>query len=221
MATPRVIALDGPVAAGKTAVGKLVAQRLKYRFLDTGSMYRAVTWQALEEAVPLEAPALAALAQRARIRVVESPQGTRILVGERDVTDLLRSPKVEGAVSIVSQVLEVRQAMVRQQQEIALEGRIVMAGRDIGTVVLPDAELKVYLTASVEERARRRYDELRALGQQVTYEAVLAGLHERDRLDSQRAHSPLRPAADARMIDTDGVGLEQVVAEILTLAERG
>ncbi|MDP3062527.1 MAG: (d)CMP kinase [Chloroflexota bacterium] len=221
MATPGVIALDGPVAAGKTAVGKLVAQRLKYRFIDTGSMYRAVTWLALEEAVPLEAPALAALAQRVRIRVVESPGGVRILVGERDVTDLLRSPKVEGAVSIVSQVLEVRQAMVRQQQEIAREGRIVMAGRDIGTVVLPDAELKVYLTASVQERARRRYDELRALGQKVSYEAVLAGLLERDRLDSQRAHSPLRAAADARIIDTDGVGLEQVVAEILALAERG
>ena len=221
MATPGVIALDGPVAAGKTAVGKLVAQRLKYRFIDTGSMYRAVTWLALEEAVPLEAPALAALAQRVRIRVVESPGGARILVGERDVTDLLRSPRVEGAVSIVSQVLEVRQAMVCQQQEIAREGRIVMAGRDIGTVVLPDAELKVFLTASVQERARRRYDELCALGQQVSYEEVLAGLRERDRLDSQRAHSPLRPAGDARIVDTDGKGLEQVVAEILALAERG
>lgn len=221
MAAPEVIAMDGPVAAGKTAVGKLVAQRLGYRFLDTGSMYRAVTWLALEEAVPLETPALAALARRVRIRVVESPRGTRILVAERDVTDQLRTRKVEDAVSIVSQVKEVREAMVRQQQEIAREGRIVMAGRDIGTVVLPDAKLKVYLIASVEERARRRYEEFRALGRQASYDDVLANLRERDKLDSQRAHSPLRPAEDARTIDTDGKGLEQVVAEILALAERG
>jgi len=221
LAAPEVIAMDGPVAAGKTAVGKLVAQRLGYRFLDTGSMYRAVTWLALEEAVPLETPALAALARRVRIRVVESPRGTRILVAERDVTDQLRTRKVEDAVSIVSQVKEVREAMVRQQQEIAREGRIVMAGRDIGTVVLPDAKLKVYLIASVEERARRRYEEFRALGRQASYDDVLANLRERDKLDSQRAHSPLRPAEDARTIDTDGKGLEQVVAEILALAERG
>jgi cytidylate kinase len=220
LARPEVIALDGPVAAGKTAVGKLVAQRLKYRFIDTGSMYRAVTWLALEEGVPMEEPALAALAQRVRIQVVASPQGTRILVGERDVTDLLRTARVEDAVSIVSQVLEVRQAMVRQQQEIAREGRIVMAGRDIGTVVAPDARLKVYLTASVQERARRRYEEFRALGRQASYEDVLANLRERDTLDSQRAHSPLKPAEDARIIDTDGKGLEQVVAEVLSLAER-
>lgn len=220
MAAASVIALDGPVAAGKTAVGKLLAQRLNYRFLDTGSMYRAITWLALEERVPLEPPALASLAQRALIRVVTDGEHTRILAGERDVTDLLRSPRVERAVSIVSQVLEVRQAMVRQQQKIASQGRIVMAGRDIGTVVLPSADLKVFLTASVQERARRRYEELKALGQKVTYEQVLAGLRERDTLDSQRAHSPLRPAEDACIIDTDGKGLEQVVAEVLALVER-
>ncbi len=214
-----VIALDGPVAAGKTAVGKLLAQRLGYRFLDTGSMYRAVTLLALRQGVKLEDRPLAELAKRAKIDVSVQGPSTVIKAGGKDITGALRLPEVEQAVSIVSRVPEVRSELVRKQREIAEGGRLVMAGRDIGTVVLPDAGLKVFLTASVDERARRRYVELKEMGRRTTYEEVLAGLRERDKLDSERAHSPLRPAEDARIIDTDGLTLEQVVDKLLALAE--
>jgi len=211
------------VAAGKSAVGAQVARRLGYRFVDTGVMYRAVTWLALERGVDLEdEAALGRLARDASLTLEPGPAGAteaaRIVVDGVDVTDQLRNTEVGAAVSIVSRVRAVREAMVAQQRALAGEGRIVMVGRDIGTVVLPDAPLKVYLDASPGERARRRVDELRAKGQAVSPDDVGSELAQRDTIDSSRDVSPLRPAADAVVIDTGGLSLEQVVERILELA---
>ena len=212
------MAIDGPVASGKTVVGKLVAHRLGYRFLDTGVMYRALTWLALEEGVPLEDEPLTRLARRASIRVVLDQRGAnKIMVDGADVTDELRSRRVDEAVSVVSLVPGLREVMVEQQRDIAAAGPIVMVGRDIGTVVLPRADLKVFLQASVAERARRRHLERK----EVSYEAVLENLAQRDKLDSQRACAPLRPSDDARILDTDGIGVEEVVDRILDMMAEG
>lgn len=209
---PRCIAIDGPVASGKSAVGGAVARKLGYRFVDTGMMYRAVTWQALERGIDTDdEAALAKLAEDAKIEVAEG----RVLIDGVDTTGRLRSQRVGERVSLVSRVPGVRTAMVERQRLLAAEGGIVMAGRDIGTVVLPDAPLKVYLDASPEERVRRRHAELvgSASPEQVREELAL-----RDAIDKEREASPLRPANDAVIIDTGHLSLEQVVDRILELA---
>ena len=210
------IAIDGPVASGKTVVGRLVAQRLGCRFLDTGIMYRAVTWVALSRGVGLgDDEALAGLATSLEMRLVPGEAGDRLLVDGEDVTDFLREPEVDRGVSQVSAVLGVRRALVEQQRAIASEGSIVMLGRDIGTVVLPDADVKVFLKASVEVRARRRYSELQEKGSDISYDQVASDLERRDRIDSERAASPLRPADDAIQIDTDSLSVEDIAERIL------
>ena len=216
------IAIDGPVASGKSAVGKLLADRLSYRFLDTGAMYRTVTWLAQRRGVPVtDGERLGEVARSADI-VIERPaiddgRDYTVLVDGRDVTWEIRSPEVEADVSQVSSWPVVREALVDQQRRIARPGKIVMAGRDIGTVVLSDAELKVYLTASAAERARRRGIQLRARGEDVDDAMVLADLAARDAQDRGRAHSPLRPAADARLIDSTGLAIDEVIDQILSL----
>jgi cytidylate kinase len=198
----------------------IVARRLGYRFLDTGAMYRALTWFVLECGIdPTDEDAVSALAMRARVTVEGSPDGDGavIRVGGRDATPFLTSPAVERAVSQVSKVPAVRSAMVLSQRQAADDGRIVMAGRDIGTVVLPAAELKVYLDASPGERAKRRHQQAAEAGVPLALDEVLADLKRRDELDSGRALSPLRPAADAAIINTDGLSLEQVVDRIIAL----
>ena len=212
------IAIDGPVAVGKTVVGRLLARRLGFRFLDTGVMYRAVTLAALERAVPLEDDAgLVRLAREIVIEVLETDTGRDVLVDGVDVTGRLRAPDVDHGASVVSQVQGVREALVRKQRAMADAGRWVVVGRDIGTVVLPDAEVKIFLEASVEERARRRYQELSVKGGSVDPDVVRSELEERDRRDTHRAHSPLRAAPDACRVVTDGLTVEQVVEHILTL----
>ena len=214
----RAIAIDGPVAVGKTVVGRLLARRLGFRFLDTGVMYRAVTIAALERSVPLEdGEALTRLAEEIAIDVLETDAGHQVIVDGSDVTGRLRTPDVEHGASVVSQVPGVRKALVRKQRAMADSGRWVLVGRDIGTVVLPDADVKLFLEASVEERARRRYEEISARGGSVDPDVVRSELEERDRRDTQRAHSPLRAAADARRVVTDGLTVDQVVEHILTL----
>lgn len=215
------IAIDGPGASGKSAVGSRVAARLGLPFVDTGAMYRAVTWLALERGIAVtDAGALAALAHAADIEVAPPPPGSReyatIRIDGKDATPHLRDTAVERAVSPVSAVAEVRRVMVDLQRRAAT-GSIVMAGRDIGTVVLPDADVKVYLDASPEVRARRRLDELAARGVVTTYQEVLADLLRRDEIDSTRAVAPLRPAADATVIVTDGLTIGQVVERVLEL----
>jgi cytidylate kinase len=221
---PSTIAIDGPVAAGKTAVGISLAQQLGYRFIDTGLMYRAIAWAALREGVsPEDEAAVTALAQRTRIEVASSvgEDGPRLHVEGRDITGELRTKDVEYGVSLVSRYVGVRQAMVARQRTLAKEGRIVMAGRDIGTVVLPDADLKVFLIASPKERARRRHRDMEEAGQSPDLARVLEDLLARDKLDTERAISPLRPGDDAQIIDTDHIDLNQVIERILDLTGEG
>ena len=212
-----VIAVDGPVASGKTSVGKLLAMELDYRFLDTGIMYRAVTWVALERGIETDDDdALGHLARETQISVEEKDGGS-VLIGGRHLSGELRQSEVDRAVSLVARVPDVRSALVEQQRRVAREGRIVVVGRDVGTVVLPDADLKVYLLASIAERARRRYDELVSQGLDVKHDTVMKDLETRDELDTGRALSPLRPAADAFLLDTDGKSQRDVVDQMLQL----
>ncbi len=221
--TAASIAIDGPVASGKSAVGSRVARALGYRFIDTGVMYRAITWLALDRSVDLnDERALTQLAERAQLAIVagppDAPEAYRVVVDGVDVTELLRSPQVGEAVSLVSRVSGVRTAMVALQRRLAAAGETVMAGRDIGTVVLPDARLKVYLDASVDERVRRRHDELLAAGKTASLAGVSEELALRDTIDSGRDVSPLKPAGDAIIIQTDHLSLDDVVDKILELA---
>ena len=223
MCTVTTIAIDGPAASGKSAVGAALARRLEYRFFDTGAMYRAITWVALHRGIDVhDAAALVVLADRAKISVLEasaeaaSPTG--VVVDGEDTTPHLRDPDVEANVSLVSRVPGVRAALVRLQRELAATGGVVMAGRDIGTVVLPDAGLKVYLDASREVRARRRAAQMRESGLEPDFDALVADLERRDSIDSSREASPLTAAADAVIINTDQLTIEEVVRRIEALA---
>ena len=206
------------MASGKSAVGSRVARELGYRFIDTGLMYRAVTLVALERGIDLhDETALARLADGLSL-TFEPP--SRVVIDGVDVTPKLRTAEVGEAVSLVSRGPGVRRALVQLQRQLARDGGVVMVGRDIGTVVLPDAPLKAYLDASPEERVRRRHEELRAAGQDTSDAEVRQELGLRDRIDSERTASPLRPAEDAVHIDTDHLSLDEVVARILELACR-
>ena len=205
------------MASGKTAVGMLVAERLGWRFLDTGLMYRAVTHVALQLGVDLaDEKGLAELAERVEIRLKRAGGRDRLTLDGDDVTDRLTDPEVERGVSLVAAVSGVRRALVRQQRAIAREAPIVMAGRDIGTVVLPDADPKVYLTASLDERARRRHAERRDERRGLDYERVFEELRRRDKIDSDRLDSPLKPAEDAVVLDTDGMAIEDLAKRIVS-----
>ncbi len=214
---PLNIAIDGPVASGKTVVGRALARRLGLRFLDTGTMYRAVTWAAVERGLDMgDVEALSDLAEDMDIRVELQEGEQRIVVEGTDVTDLMRSQQVELNVSDVSAISGVRRALVSQQRRIAAQDPlgIVVVGRDIGTVVLPDAPVKVFLEASLHIRVRRRYDEFRRKGDIRDMERLTAEIQMRDKIDSERADSPLRPAIDAVRIETDGLRIDQVVGRI-------
>ena len=215
-----IIAIDGQVAAGKTAVGRELARRLACPFLDTGIMYRAITWLALQRGVAMaDETGLGDLARRATMQLKDL-EGRAILLDDRELGPELRSSDVDRHVSLVAQVSPVRRELVRQQREIAVQahreaGGIVMVGRDIGTVVLPDADLKVFMLASPQVRAQRRYAELLTQGQPADYDQVLANALSRDQIDSHRADSPLAQAADALVIDTSDLSIDQVVGQLL------
>ena len=211
------------MASGKSSVGSAVAAALGRPFVDTGIMYRALTWLALQRHVDIHDPdALGRLARTASMRVRSPTAGSSeyatVYVDDEDATPYLRTPAVEQAVSTVSAVPEVRHSLVRLQRELAADHPVVMAGRDIGTVVLPDALLKIYLDAPAAERARRRTAELELRGRPRPYPEVLAETLQRDRIDSERAESPLRPADDAVVIETASLTEPDVVARILELA---
>jgi cytidylate kinase len=213
----RVIAIDGPVASGKTAVGLNLARELGYRLVDTGMIYRAIAWLALNRGVDVDdEPGVVALTRAANFELGQPAAngGPTISVSGEDVTPELRLPDVDRSVSHVSRMPGVRQAVLDLQRRLANEGEIIMLGRDIGTVVLPDAPLKIYLDASAEVRARRRHDELRAAGNGRPEAEILAELHERDQMDRGRHVSPLRPADDAVVIDTDALSLDEVIARV-------
>ncbi|RME26967.1 MAG: (d)CMP kinase [Deltaproteobacteria bacterium] len=219
------MAIDGPAASGKGTVARAVADVLGYRYLDTGAMYRALALVARQRGVPLtDEAALADLARSVRMefRAADGPGPARIFVDGHDLSEAIRTQQVGEDASAIAVYPAVRRALVALQQALAAEGGVVVDGRDIGTVVLPDAELKIYLDATPEERARRRWAELQSRGVDVGLDEVLAEIHRRDRQDSGRATGPLRKADDAITIDTTGRPPDDVLAEILArAAERG
>ncbi len=219
-----IIAIDGPAGSGKSTLAERLAAKFGYLYFDTGVMYRAVTLAALRRGVPMTDPAaVAALAEQIDIdvRPPSQPDGRQydVLLDGADVTWGIRSHEVDASVSVVSMIPGVRKAMTRKQREIGLRGRVVMVGRDIGTVVLPEAGLKVYLDASVEARARRRFEEARRRGRPVLYDDILNSMKERDRLDSTRELAPLRVAPGAVVVDSTELTIEQVVSRVERLAQ--
>ena len=222
--TPSIIAIDGPAASGKSTIGLRLATALGYIFFDTGVMYRAVTWLALERGIPVrDEAAVTALAEATQIDVAPASKSDGracdVLVDGRDITWETRSRKVDENVSVVAAYAGVRRALSRQQRRIGQRGKIVMVGRDIGTVVLPDADLKIYLDATAEERARRRYDEIIARGGNPDYSAILKRVMERDRIDSTRDVAPLRAAEDAVVLDSDKLTEDEVFEQVLALVK--
>ncbi len=221
----RIIALDGPAASGKTTIGRMLAARLGYLFFDTGVMYRAVALAAYQKGVdPADEAEISELAEKISIDVTPAAAGdgrtSTVLLDGDDVSWVIREPVVDASVSQVSAYVRVRAAMVAQQRRIGLRGNVVMVGRDVGTVVLPEADLKIYLDASLEERTRRRYLELESRGGDLSLEEVQAGLARRDEVDSSRNLSPLRPAADAVIIDTTAMTPEAILEKIKPLIEN-
>jgi cytidylate kinase len=222
MPMPNIIAIDGPAASGKSTLGKKLADELDYLFFDTGVMYRAVTWAALKQSFPLDnQAAITKIAEEGQFDIqpasVADGRNGDVLFNGQDITWEIRRPEVDRNVSLVSTYSGVRRALTNQQRRIGQRGRIVMVGRDIGTVVMPDAELKIYLVASAEERARRRYQEQLQRGSTESYEAILSAIHQRDQIDSNRPVAPLRPAPDAVVLDTDHLEMQQVLEKVKAL----
>ena len=221
---PSIIAIDGPAASGKSTIGLRLAEALDYIFFDTGMMYRAVTWLALERGIDVhDEAAVTALAEETQIDVAPASKSDGracdVLVDGRDITSETRTRKVDANVSIVAAYRGVRRALSQQQRRVGQRGKIVMVGRDIGTVVLPEADLKIYLDATAEERARRRYDEIIARGGKPEYDAILKRVIERDRIDSTRDVAPLKAAEDAVVLNSDKLTADEVFEQILALVK--
>jgi cytidylate kinase len=216
-----VVAIDGPAGAGKSTVSRRVADRLGYTLVDTGALYRAIALRAREEGVSWQdGPALGALAAKLELSFVASDSGPRLHVDGRDRSGDIRTAEISQGASIVSQHPDVRAALLDLQRRLGGDGGVVLEGRDIGTVVFPDAEVKVFLTATDEERARRRQAELATRGSASALDAVLAEIRERDHRDSSRPVAPLRIADDAMPVDTTGLSLDAVVDRVVELVRR-
>lgn len=215
-----VVAIDGPAGAGKSTIAKLVAEKLGYAYIDTGAMYRSVAWRFLQTGQPFDEAFISGLANTMVIQFRPEAHVNRVFVDGQEVTDAIRSAEVTANVSKVAAIGAVREAMVEQQRRMGDAGGVLMDGRDIGTVVFPNAQLKIFLTASVEERAQRRYKELLAKGEQVDLAQLQQDIASRDKQDSERAIAPLRQAEDALLLDTSHMNIEQVTEKILQLVEE-
>jgi cytidylate kinase len=225
MGIPHIITIDGPAASGKSTLGARLAQALGYLYFDTGVMYRAVTWVALQRQLEIsDEAAITRLAEELSIDVQPPSRADGrtcdVLADGQDVTWETRRPEVDANVSPVSVYAGVRAALTAQQRRIGLRGNVVMVGRDIGTVVLPEADLKIYLVASAQERARRRYTELLARGEPADYDQILAVILRRDEIDSTRQVAPLRAAQDAIVLNSDELDANQVLQHVQMLVER-
>jgi len=216
-----IIAVDGPAGSGKSTTARQLAQKLGYLYLDTGAMYRAFTLKVLREKVdPDNLEALEKLAEQTEIKLVPDASGIRVYLDGEDVTDLIRTPEIDRVISKVSRVKVVRERMVTLQRKIGKDGGIVAEGRDIGTVVFPNADVKIYLIASPQERARRRLKELQAKGVAISFEEVLADIQRRDKIDSTREISPLKKAADAIEVDTTNLSIDEQVEKIYRIIRK-
>ena len=218
------IAIDGPAASGKSTIGLRLAHALCYTFFDTGVMYRAVAWLALQRGLDLlDEVAVTDLAETVNLDIrpasKEDGRTSDVLAEGQDITWEIRRPEVDANVSVVSAYVGVRRALSAQQRRIGLRGKIVMVGRDIGTVVLPEADLKIYLDASAEERATRRYKEIIARNEQAEYNEILSKVRARDRIDSTRAVAPLKPANDAVILDSDKLSADEVFVRVMELCK--
>lgn len=225
MGIPDCIAIDGPAASGKSTIANKLAEKIGYLYFDTGIMYRAVTWMALRHEIPFEdETGVSTLAKNVPIDVkppsVEDGRDYDIFVEGEDITWKIRLPEVDHNVSVVSVYPGVRAALTAQQRRIGLQGQVVMVGRDIGTVVLPEAELKIYLDASPEERAHRRHQERLERGEKANFEEILENVRRRDKIDSTREVAPLKAAEDAVIINTDNLTIEDVLAEVEKLIDQ-
>lgn len=223
-ACPSTIAIDGPAASGKSTLGRRLADELGYLFFDTGVMYRAITWLVLQRGVDVsDESAVTSLAESTQIDVAapskEDGRACDVLADGQDITWETRSHEVDSNVSVVSAYAGVRRALSAQQRRIGQRGRVVMVGRDIGTVVLPEADLKVYLDATAEQRARRRFDEVRSRGDEADYREILDKVLQRDHIDSTRAVAPLRPAEDAVILDSDQLNADEVFVRVKNLCK--
>ncbi|AHD05163.1 (d)CMP kinase [Paenibacillus larvae] len=214
------IAIDGPAGAGKSTIARLVANALGFVYVDTGAMYRAITWKMLQQnLIPDQAEAVIELARQTKIELIPNEDGQQVFVDGNPVTNQLRKPEVNFYVSAVSGIGPVREVLVAMQKELAAQKGVVMDGRDIGTKVLPDAEVKIFLTASREKRAQRRLQEMQEAGMETTFEQLVEDIARRDRLDEQREISPLVRAEDAVLLDSTELSIEQVVDRILDLCK--
>ena len=219
MPIPSIIAIDGPAASGKSTLGLRLAREFNYLFFDTGVMYRAVTWIVLQRDIPVtDEETITRLSEQINIDVrppsAADGRTSDILVDGQDITWEIRQAEVEANVSVISAYPGVRRALTVQQRRIGQRGQVIMVGRDIGTVVLPEADLKIYLDASAEERAHRRYTELLLRGENADYKKILAAMRERDRIDSTRQVAPLRPAPDAIILNSTDLDADQVVMKV-------
>ena len=220
MKTGLIIAIDGPAGAGKSSTSRLLAERLGYRYVDTGALYRAVGLLAWEQGIqPDDSPRLAALCASLVLRFEPDPAGQRLFIGGRDVTTEIRRPEVSQMASKVSAQPVVREHLLTFQRDLGIDGSAVLEGRDIGTVVFPDADMKVYLDASSTERSQRRYAELEQKGTATSLEATHEDMQERDERDSGRVHAPLRAASDAIILDTTGLSLAEVVDALVKMVQ--
>jgi cytidylate kinase len=219
-----IITIDGPSGSGKSTVGKLLAKRLGYLYLDTGAMYRALAWKALRLGIPLDdSEKLARLAEHSQIVLSGDPESLRVSIDSEDVTEAIRSPEISRAASLIATIAEVRHVMVAKQREIGRSGKIVLEGRDTGTVVFPDADVKFFLDARLEVRARRRFEQdlggtPEAAG--ASFEHVLRETEERDRRDAERSASPLRRAEDAVYLDSSDLSVEQVLERMVEVIRQ-
>lgn len=215
-----VVAIDGPAGAGKSTIAKLAAEKLGYAYIDTGAMYRSVAWKFLQSGAAFDEAFISRLSQTMLIEFKPEAKINRVFVDGTEVTDAIRSAEVTAIVSKVAAIGDVREAMVDQQRRMGEAGGVLMDGRDIGTVVFPNAQLKIFLTASVQERAMRRYKELLAKGEQVELAQLQQDIASRDKQDSERAISPLRQAEDALLLDTSDMDISQVTEKILQLVQE-
>ena len=213
----KTVAIDGPAGAGKSTIAKLVAEKLGYIYIDTGAMYRAVAWKVLDTSVETTDEAIIRTAEKLDVRLRIVGDAVRVFADDTDVTEAIRTPEVTALVSKVAQLGPVRSKMVELQRGMAKDGGVVMDGRDIASNVLPNADVKIFLTASIEERALRRWKEMKAKGYDEPMEKLAAEIAARDKADSERAISPLVRVPEATLLDTTGMTIDEVVQKVMEL----
>ena len=217
----KVIAIDGPAGAGKSTTAKLAAKTLGYTYIDTGAMYRAAAWKTLQSGKEVTDDLILATVRDMTIDLRYENGVTKVFVDDgREITDEIRTPEINAIVSQVARLKEVREKLVDLQRNMAKRGKVLMDGRDIGTFVLPDADLKIFLTANIETRAKRRFDELKATGRDVNFDEIKASIEKRDKMDSEREFAPLKKAADAVLLDTSDMSITEVTNRIVSLCTQ-